>query len=219
MRILLVAATPMEIAPTLAWLAGSDDGHTEVESLISGIGMVSTTFHLTRHLTGAAAYDLVIQAGIGGAVDRELDIGTVVQVARDRSLTQGAEDRDGSWLSLAEIGFPTTAPYDADGWLDASPPAGIHIPYPKVTGGTTDRSSGSASTIARLRYYYPQVQTESMEGAAFHYVCRQVGVPFLQLRAISNYVEPRDRSSWQIGTAIHRLNGGVQEVIQSLLTI
>jgi futalosine hydrolase len=47
---------------------------------------------------------------------------------------------------------------------------------------------------------------ESMEGAAFHYVCLQEGMPFAQVRAISNYVTPRDKSQWQMKDAIVNLN-------------
>jgi futalosine hydrolase len=50
------------------------------------------------------------------------------------------------------------------------------------------------------------VQIESMEGAAFFYACRQAGVPCMQIRAVSNYVEKRNRDNWQIGLAVKNLN-------------
>jgi futalosine hydrolase len=49
-------------------------------------------------------------------------------------------------------------------------------------------------------------QIESMEGAAFFYACRQMEVPCMQIRAVSNYVEKRNRDAWQIGLAIKNLN-------------
>lgn len=212
MKILLVAATKAEIQPTLDWLPGIDAG---TQTLITGIGMVPATFHLTRHLTGKSSYHLVIQAGICGAYDRSLELGEVVQVTRDRFLAQGAEERDGSWLSLTDIGFPPADPFDAKGWLEGDLPPGFTLPYRAVIGGTIDRSSGATSTIDRIVNRYPEVQTESMEGAAVHYVCRQYGIPVLQLRSISNYVEPRDRSKWQIGPAIRHLNEALREVLQA----
>jgi futalosine hydrolase len=45
-----------------------------------------------------------------------------------------------------------------------------------------------------------------MEGAALHYVCLQMNRPFLQIRAISNYVTPRNRAAWKIGEAVMALN-------------
>jgi len=47
---------------------------------------------------------------------------------------------------------------------------------------------------------------ESMEGAAFHYVCLQEKIPFLQIRAVSNYIGERDKSKWTIKESIVALN-------------
>ncbi len=41
-------------------------------------------------------------------------------------------------------------------------------------------------------------EVESMEGAAFHYVCLQQKINFLQLRSISNRVGERDKSKWKL---------------------
>jgi nucleoside phosphorylase len=51
---------------------------------------------------------------------------------------------------------------------------------------------------------HPQV--ESMEGAAFFYACKQMDVPCIQIRVVSNYVEKRNRDNWNIGLAIKNLN-------------
>jgi futalosine hydrolase len=45
-----------------------------------------------------------------------------------------------------------------------------------------------------------------MEGAAFHYVCLQEEIPFIQLRSVSNYVGERNKSKWQIKKAVENLN-------------
>ena len=62
--------------------------------------------------------------------------------------------------------------------------------------------------------YNPDV--ESMEGAAMHYVCLQEGISFVQIRAISNYVEPIDKSKWQMGKAIKNLNDVLKTFADSL---
>ena len=56
-----------------------------------------------------------------------------------------------------------------------------------------------------------------MEGAALHYVCLQMAQPFLQLRAISNYVMPRDRAAWKIGDAVTALNAQLIDWFQTVL--
>jgi futalosine hydrolase len=55
-----------------------------------------------------------------------------------------------------------------------------------------------------------------MEGAAFFYACRKEGVPGLQIRAVSNYVEKRNRDAWQIGLAVKNLNTFAVELLQAL---
>jgi len=59
-------------------------------------------------------------------------------------------------------------------------------------------------------------QTESMEGAAFFMACQNTGTPCLQLRAISNYVEPRKPESWEMATAIQNLTESYINIYKQL---
>lgn len=60
MHILLISATPFEIAPTLAWLEANfhqksegffEKGNLVVQTLITGVGSTATAFQLGRCLT------------------------------------------------------------------------------------------------------------------------------------------------------------------------
>ena len=221
MNILLTAATPPELAPTVDWLRGralSTErnviryGGTEIHLLFTGMGTLATGYALGAYLAGHRI-DLAIQAGIAGAFDPALPIGEVVRVVEDRLLDFGAEDRGGEFLDLADMNFAYASPYDDDGWLRPREIAASHLPFRGVKAGTTNRSSGSRATIDRMRYHFPQVQLESMEGAAFFYACMQTAVKPLQLRAVSNYVTERDRDSWQIGKAIGNLDRALRQVL------
>jgi futalosine hydrolase len=55
-----------------------------------------------------------------------------------------------------------------------------------------------------------------MEGACLHYVGRTANIPFLQIRAISNYVGERDKSKWQIKEAIAALNQALLKYTEKL---
>jgi futalosine hydrolase len=55
-----------------------------------------------------------------------------------------------------------------------------------------------------------------MGGAAFFYACRELKVPGVQIRAVSNYVEKRNRDNWQIGLAVKNLNTFAVELIREL---
>ena len=61
-------------------------------------------------------------------------------------------------------------------------------------------------SIKAILQKYKDVQIETMEGAAFFQACLTEGVAFSEIRAISNFVEARNRENWMINEAIERLN-------------
>ncbi len=56
---------------------------------------------------------------------------------------------------------------------------------------------------------------ESMEGAAFMYACLIHGVPFAQVRAVSNIVERRNRAAWKLDEAIAKLGAAARQILES----
>lgn len=205
MMILLLSATEGEVSLAKEQLAHSPAAIHDVHMLTAGVGPIATAFALTRALA-KNQYDLVIQAGVGGAFDREIALGEVVQVTAERYGDLGAEDHD-NFLDIFDMGLLQADEHPHNGgWLKAPDVnfAGIDK-LRRVTGLTVSSVSGSEATIARRMQLYG-CQVESMEGAAMHYVCLQMGVPFIQVRAISNYVIPRDKSQWQMKDAVINLN-------------
>jgi futalosine hydrolase len=212
MKILLVAATSAEIAPLLTkhFLGQNTDsfilGKHQVNVLITGVGMVSTAFALGQELT-RNGYDLAINAGIGGSFDRDIPLGKVLHISDDTFAELGAEDADG-FIAIDTLGFGTQ-------YTQALAPA---IPFPfletiqKASAITVNKVHGLASSIAATTSKY-HVQVESMEGAAFFYACAQVELASIQLRAISNWVEPRNRDAWNIPLAIANLNQSIEQLL------
>lgn len=228
MKILLVSATPFEIAPSRNWLEDIchkqtpvryQRGDVVIDVLVSGVGMAVTAFSLGTVLA-REQYDLCIQAGIAGSFDRNMPLGTVVEVISERFADLGAEDKDGSFLSLKELNLQEqqSGIFTSEGII--MNPAAItnETGLEKVNAISVNRSSGSAKTIASLQLRYPEVQLESMEGAAFFYACRTNEVAMLQLRAISNYVEPRNRDAWEIPKAISELNKTLIELLTAFFS-
>jgi futalosine hydrolase len=82
----------------------------------------------------------------------------------------------------------------------------------KVNGLTVQTVTGSATSIDLLLKTY-KADVESMEGAAVFYVANQFEIPAAQIRAISNYVEPRNRDNWKIKEALDALNHAVVPLI------
>ncbi len=71
-----------------------------------------------------------------------------------------------------------------------------------------------ASIVETEILFSPDV--ESMEGAAFAYVCDQIKLDYIQLRSISNRVEERNKNNWNIPLAIKNLNQTLIEIIESI---
>lgn len=218
MKILLVAATPFEIQPLTNHLGaffnsqnkciGSRYKNLDVDLLVSGIGMAATAYYTGKQLN--SDYNLAINAGICGSFNNNLPIGTVVNVIEDCFSELGAEDGD-NFLSLKELNlegstkiFNTKIKYSNS----------IMELLPKVNGITVNTVHGNESSIEKtVRKFHPIV--ESMEGAAFMLACEAENIPYIQLRAVSNYVERRNKENWNIPLAIKVLNEKIIEILNS----
>src|SRR5258705_4301847 len=81
MNILLIAATAKEIAPFLQYYR-NEQNLLNIDILITGIGLTSTTYHLIRQLQ-LKRPELVIQAGIAGCFNKQLSLGSVLIIGQD----------------------------------------------------------------------------------------------------------------------------------------
>lgn len=223
MQILLTAATPFEIAPALRWLEKSfpqpENGvfkkeNLEVFPLISGVGMMATGWRLGLFLAQNRP-DLALNAGIAGAFDSSFRIGDVCNVTAEQFGDLGVEEADGSFTDLFELGLAEAgeAAWAKDVLLN---PANEQFAFlPAARGLTVNKVHGAASSIAAIRMKYPGAQVETMEGAAFFYACLNAGIPFLEIRSISNFVEPRNREAWDLPLAIDNLNQTLIGMLES----
>jgi futalosine hydrolase len=207
MKVLLTAATAMEIAPAIEALtqSGFIQGNNEVDVLITGLGQVTTTWMLTNAIHTQQPH-WVIQAGIAGAFDtQQLPLGSVVYVQQDAFGDLGMEE-NGLFTSIFDNGFAdANKPPFTNGWLVNDSPVLNGLAIEPATAVTVNKISDSALLKQQLiDKFNPGIET--MEGAAFHYVCLKAGLPFLQLRAISNMVGIRDKSKWQLPEAVEHLN-------------
>lgn len=210
MKILIVAATTFEVQPFLDRTALAADktgrsfsgnlGKHSVEVIITGVGMVATALHTGIALSKKR--DLAINAGICGSYSRNLMKGTVVNVYEDVLSELGAEDAQGNFLSLEQLKLPGISKFinesDLEKWT-------VFHELPKVNGITVNTTHGKESSIQKtFSAFHPMV--ESMEGAAFLAAAALKKVPHIQVRAVSNFVEARNRDNWNIPYAIEQLN-------------
>lgn len=201
-KLLLVAATRKEIAQTESFIS---DSNSDVSVLITGVGMVNTAIELTAQLSSTEQPDLVINAGIAGAFSSNIEIGSVVQVVTDRFSEIGVEEPSkfvpADFIGLMDreqLAFSTSERFQD---------------LKEVTGITVNTVHGNERSIKEVvASLDPDV--ESMEGAAVAAVCKKFGVRWLQIRAISNLVEPRNTSKWNIPLAINNLNGTLTKLLE-----
>ena len=223
-NLLIVAATEFEIAPLLQWLAQQktpDENRKfvfndlKITVLLSGVGLPLAMFQLTRALM-LARYDLLINAGIAGALDKNLELGSVVQVISETFADLGVEEADGSFTDLFKLKLiDAQAPPFQDGKMMNTFGSAYDF-LPKIHGITVNKVHGHAPSIEQLKRR-TNAGVESMEGAAVFYNCLMTQTPFLEIRAISNYVEPRNRDGWEIPLAIENLNEVLVNMVMGLI--
>lgn len=217
---LIVAATAAEIQPFTAYLSEKatrlDEMHyvfgdKNITILITGVGLTQTAYHLGAVLA-RQSFEWAINAGIAGAIKRSLALGEVVEVSSEIFGDTGAETATGSFIDIHEMGLiPPDMPPFLRGEL-LNPNAGA-TGLPQVKGLSVNKVHGYLPSITEMMIHY-DADIETMEGAAFFYACLSASQPFMQIRSLSNYVEPRDRSKWNIPFAVQALNTKLIELIQ-----
>lgn len=208
-NLLFVCATPLE--STALGLDGSlkngfypnllGDGKS---LLITGVGLTATAYQLGKILA-LNSFERALNLGVAGAIDGSIPIATVVEVVSDEFADLGAEDND-QFISLFEMNLlKANEPPFVNGKLVPMGGWNHEGNLLKVTGASVNTVHGNAENIARFKSRC-SAQVESMEGAAFFYACAMAGVSSMQIRAISNYVESRNRDNWKLYEALAALS-------------
>lgn len=192
MKVLIVSATKSEI---------TSDKVMSFPVLITGVGMVNTAVTLTRKLSNSS-FDLIINMGIAGSFTDSLKVGDIVEVIED---------------IFSEIGFEDGS--DFSHFEDFEIPIS-HINEPKtslkkVRAITVNTVHGNENSIKKI-FNRLNPDIESMEGAVIFKVCEEFGIPCMQIRAISNKVERRNKENWSVNLAIKNLNIEVEKILNKL---
>lgn len=211
MQLLLCAATAAEVETTVA--VRKQSGKRKVDCIVTGVGLMAATFHLQEQLL-KKKYDFVIQAGVAGSCALQLAPGAVAVVGKDCVGDEGVWEGE-NFKNVFDLGLRPDAPPYQQYWL-ANPDTDLSgYGLPVVTAATVNQISTDKKMIRHLSHIGASL--ESMEGAALHYVCLKKGVPFLQLRAVSNVIGERDKSQWHMGLALNNLNRELQRILNKLL--
>jgi futalosine hydrolase len=117
----------------------------------------------------------------------------------------GAQTPDG-FVPVDALGFGRTV-IEADPRLAAALPGAI-------TGAilTVSTVTGSAERAGELSTRHPDSVGEAMEGFGVAVAAEAFGVPFAEIRAVSNVIGPRDRDAWRIPDALASLSRAARAV-------
>jgi futalosine hydrolase len=215
--ILIVAATEYEIKTVLNEFKISTYGieqlaHSDISfniaALITGVGMVNTAYKMGRYSNNL--YDYTINAGICGAFNKELKIGEAVNVVTDTLCEMGAEN-GAEFIKYNDLGLGGENTY-TNNIVDEH----LKLKHLKsVNGITVNKVHGNDLSISQTQaLFHPDI--ESMEGAAFYRSCERMNGSYFQVRSVSNYVEKRDKSKWNIPLAIANLNNELLAIIHQI---
>lgn len=182
-KITIIAATEAETAPIMSYFGD------KLTYCVSGIGPVSSAI-ATMKAIAEHKPNLVLGVGIAGAVDRGLEIAQAVIVSRDYIADLGAIRSDGRFEKF-------DSPI---------------VEYPYVVDGFSCVRARTVS-VACAPFIDDDSQIETMEGASMMLTAKALGVRFMQMRTISNYVDDR-RENWQIERAIQALPAAVARLLK-----
>lgn len=192
--------------------------------LAAGMGKVNAAQGLTAGLERHPARG-VIGFGVGGAYPGSgLEVGGLALAESEVYGDEGVEAPQG-WISTEEIGIPLVEREGRRTFnefrLDAERVhAAEHalmaagLPFRIGPFVTVSACSGTARRGAELAERFGAV-CETMEGAAYAHVAALYGVPLLEIRGISNAVEDRDLSRWDLGAAAEAAASGVEVLVES----
>lgn len=211
----------MEIQPLCEFLEENGDkldffsykfNDRVIYTLVTGVGSVATAFGIATY-PKIQGMDLLINVGIAGCFDSNVTLATVFQIGKDRFADLGAENQDSSFDDIFEMKLHDGNIYPFNqGWIEFFDLRELTSHLQLKTAITVNKVNGSSKSIEEIKLKYG-ADIESMEGAGFFYAAKMLNLQAIQLRAVSNYVEPRNKDNWKIGAAIKNLN---QELIQIL---
>ncbi len=219
MKILLVSATEAEFKPLRdKWTSYKKEdryfiGSHQIDLFVSGVGMLPSAVNLSKYLA-QNAFDLALNIGIVGALKNFANIGETVEVISDQVYLEGAEDKEG-FKSIYDLGLRSVNDFPFENGVLNSTFCHNSFPEKKVRGISLNLVHGNQASIEKFESM-KIAEVESMEGAAFFYACHQYKLKAAQIKAISNFIEPRNKDNWNIELALNNLAIKLDQIINKL---
>lgn len=182
-----------------------------------GVGPAVAGAAAARLLTLAEAagrpYRAVVSAGIGGGFAGRVAVGATVLGTRSVAADLGAESPEG-FIPVDELGMPSEL-LGGGPVVQADPGllADLRAALPEAVVGTVltvSTVTGTAASTRALADRHPDAVAEAMEGYGVAVAAAHAGLPFVELRTISNPIGPRDRGAWRMREAFTALTAAAR---------
>ncbi len=218
MRVLITAATKGEWMPSFQKINPKfvkDHNKFSVRFHESGIGLLASSVSLMKVIYEQKP-DLMIQVGIAGCLDTTIPLGKVFAI-KDEVIGDLGVQENKQWKDLFDMQFlkSSSAPFEKkvlpNKWLKQYNV--LKLPIKK--GVSVNTISTQKDKIKTLSAKY-KATLESMEGASLHYIGNDLNIPFIQIRAVSNYIGERNKLKWKMSEAIHNLNETLLNYVDAL---
>jgi len=203
--ILIVVAVAKE-----AEAIGVIDG---VHLVVAGVGRTNAACATTEAILRQGPFSAVISAGVAGALPdasgkSAVPIGEAIVASACVYAEEGLIAPDG-FHDMTHLGFPlgdfkgNTVPVDPR-LLSAL--SGTFRVGPIATVATCSGTDAAAAEVARRT----GALAEAMEGAAVVHAARRLGVPAIEIRAISNSTGDRPNQLWRLAEGLAALGSSVR---------
>ena len=185
-----------------------------------GMGPVNAALSLGRLLEYGSELGGIINLGIAGSFDREaLPLYQTVVVREEIWPEFGLRTADGVDPAGLKYGHGTLGGKTVRDRLQLDPESALarmgiptSLPWRQGRSLTVAGASGDPEQAEWFRRRYSP-DLENMEGFALAWACLKYGIPFLEVRCVSNAVGARDRKDWDIRGAMAGL-GPVMDALR-----
>lgn len=189
----------------------------DIDVLITGMGVFQTIYNLCNALRDGD-YGMVLTAGIAGDYDIDRPLCKMFAVTQSIFADCGFEGYDGRFLPITGSIFLDANEYPfRDGYIynEASERLAIKQGLDTATVNTVCRTCTDPKHVAKMLRQFP-ADLETMESAAFGYVCARQHVNYAEIRCTSNHVVPKKQEKWQLEGALNTLGSTLDSILKEI---
>lgn len=216
MRVIITAATDLEMAGCAKKASQLfKKSKIKISFHATGIGILASGVKLTQ-LATTHQPDLMIQMGIAGSYVKTEPLGKVWVVASESIADLGVREK-GVFKDLFESQLlkDNEAPFKKRKLTNPNIKTLNVLKTNTAAAITINEITTAPKRIKEIMDAHNPV-LESMEGAALHYVGSITNTPFIQIRAVSNYVGERNKAKWKLKESIEQLEAYVLTYLATL---